>query len=476
MKVYALKSCEAACQQELRKLDLSRNRFTGSLKLSPGLPKLRKLSLRGNRLSGAIPALGAQALLRNVDLGENRFSGSFPEVGSLRGLLELKVDVNEISGELSEEICLLSHSLLQFSCGQNLLQGRLPECLWKMPRLQQLSLHNNGFVGVLPQIILAQSLVILTLHNNAISGSLPKRFFSELQNLAILTLHGNSLTGSIADGMSLKEPCLDNPHFELHGMDCRDWGDESESRCETLASSFLTREELRELIENCPRSCQECEDLSWQQGNNPVLTLHRNALSCGLPEKVTRAATATGTAFTLVVMGNMVGDGHDLPSWVHIEERQEFLYFSDRAHRSNLFIGFGMAFVLLGLAFARGRVWKVLFHAACYAHESSQVSAVSEAQGDAETLIRALLFAPFHATRATRVPKHVWSIMRRWIGFGLAYRCFLSFGMLCASPASVSFASRPCHPSYASRCSPSIFGARLTTAVGSRCRVPLPPT
>ena len=391
MKVYALRSCEAACQQELRKLDLSRNRFTGSLKLSPGLPKLRKLSLRGNRLSGAIPALGAQALLRNVDLGENRFSGSFPEVGSLRGLLELKVDVNEISGELSEEICLLSHSLLQFSCGQNLLQGRLPECLWKMPRLQQLSLHNNGFVGVLPQIILAQSLVILTLHNNAISGSLPKRFFSELQNLAILTLHGNSLTGSIADGMSLKEPCLDNPHFELHGMDCRDWGDESESRCETLASSFLTREELRELIENCPRSCQECEDLSWQQGNNPVLTLHRNALSCGLPEKVTRAATATGTAFTLVVMGNMVGDGHDLPSWVHIEERQEFLYFSDRAHRSNLFIGFGMAFVLLGLAFARGRVWKVLFHAACYAHESSQVSAVSEAQGDAETLIRALL-------------------------------------------------------------------------------------
>ena len=110
-------------QQELRKLDLSRNRFTGSLKLSPGLPKLRKLSLRGNRLSGAIPALGAQALLRNVDLGENRFSGSFPEVGSLRGLLELKVDVNEISGELSEEICLLSHSLLQFFLRPELAAG-----------------------------------------------------------------------------------------------------------------------------------------------------------------------------------------------------------------------------------------------------------------------------------------------------------------------------------------------------------------
>ena len=115
-------------------------------------------------------------------------------------------------------------------------------------------------------------------------------FFSELQNLAILTLHGNSLTGSIADGMSLKEPCLDNPHFELHGMDCRDWGDESESRCETLASSFLTREELRELIENCPRSCQECEDLSWQTGEQPradaspkcaILRSSREGDSCG---------------------------------------------------------------------------------------------------------------------------------------------------------------------------------------------------
>ena len=94
----------------------------------------------------------------------------------------------------------------------------------KMPRLQQLSLHNNGFVGVLPDFILARSLVILTLHNNAISGPLPKRFFSELPNLAILTLHGNSLTGSIADGMSLKEPCLDNPGFELRGLDCHDWG------------------------------------------------------------------------------------------------------------------------------------------------------------------------------------------------------------------------------------------------------------
>ena len=90
--------------------------------------------------------------------------------------------------------------------------------------------------------------------------------------------------------------------------------------------------------------------------------------------------SAAASVFALVVMGNMVGDGHDLPSWVHIEERQEFLYFSDRTHTSNLFIGFGMAFLLLGLVFARGRIWKALFQAARYAHESSQVSAVSEAQ------------------------------------------------------------------------------------------------
>ncbi|CAE7747742.1 unnamed protein product [Symbiodinium sp. CCMP2456] len=363
--------------QALAKLDLSRNRFTGSLKLSPGLPKIRRLSLRGNRLSGPIPVLAP--LLRRLDLGENRFSGEFPEVAGLTQLVELKVDGNQISGELSEDICRPS-SLRQFSCGRNLLQGRLPDCLWKMPRLQQLSLHSNGFVGVLPQIILARSLVVLTLHNNAISGPLPKRFFSELPNLAILTLHGNSLTGSIADGISLKEPCLDNPHFELRGMDCRDWGDESVAGCKALASSGssessgLAREELRELITSCPRSCQECENPSFQL-QNPMLTLHRNALSCGLPEKVTNAAASV---FALVVMGNMVGDGHDLPSWVHIEERQEFLYFSDRAHRSDLFIGFGMAFVLLGLVFARGRIWKALFQAAHYAHESSQVSAVSE--------------------------------------------------------------------------------------------------
>ena len=179
-------------------------------------------------------------------------------------------------------------------------------------------------MGMLPQVIRAQRLEVLTLHNNALSGVLPGRL-SELKNLGILTLHGNLLSGSIGD-LSLTGPCLDNPHFELHGLTCWDWADDPVDPCNTLASFALTPTELAELIHNCPSSCHRCDQLQEE----PKVTLHRNIFSCSIPPNIT-----SGNVLATVVMGNMIGDGHPLPTWVSDEEQQEFLYFSARAHRTS---------------------------------------------------------------------------------------------------------------------------------------------
>ena len=351
--------------QALRRLDLSQNRLTGALPGDlGGVKHLEKLALRGNLLSGSIPAEYSElAPLKLLDLGENRLSGVLP--GLSRRLGKLLVDGNRLSGSLPEGLCQL-RSLQHLRCSRNALEGIIPECLWKMPQLQQLLLHDNSFKGTLPQFIRAKQLVVLTLHNNALFGSFPNRL-SELKSLAVLTLHGNRLSGRIGD-LSLTAPCLDNPHFELWGMTCEDWAEEPVDICEGLVSYGFTREEFEELIRNCPRSCNKCD-----QRQTAKVTLHRNSLSCSIPANVT-----SGNVLATVVMGNMIGDGHALPAWVSEEEQQEFLYFSQRAYKSNLSIGFGMTVVLLGLVFGRGRVWKALFQASRHAHDCSQIAGVAE--------------------------------------------------------------------------------------------------
>ena len=362
------------------------------------------------------------------------------------------MDGNGLSGELSEDLCKLRY-IQHFSCSRNQLTGRIPDCLWKLPRLHSLLLHDNGFTGPLPQVLWAQNLVALTLHNNALIGSLPSRL-SSLKDLAVLTLHGNRLSGSVQD-LSLTAPCLDNPHFELQGRACRDWADEPVESCETLVSYALAREELAELLRNCPRSCQKCD----QQLEEPKVTLHRNTFSCSVPEHVT-----SGNVLATVVMGNMIGDGHALPSWVLNEEQQEFLYFSERAYTSNLFIGFGMALVLLGLVFARGRVWMALFEASRHTHDSVQVSVVAEAaspgnfRGRVLSVLLSSAFVPFCLVLNLK-----------------CLRCNHVHETL-YSPASAYSASPSYQPSCVPRCCPSTSGVPATTSAASHWAVPLPPT
>ena len=73
----------------------------------------------------------------------------------------------------------------------------------------------------------------------------------------------------------------------------------------------------------CPKSCDLCNTSS---SRGPVLLVHKNRLSCSLPEEVTQWPTEIRS---ISLIGNNLGNGsRDLPPWIHKDEQQLFLYVS----------------------------------------------------------------------------------------------------------------------------------------------------
>lgn len=207
-------------------------------------------------------------------------------------------------------------------------------------RLNFLALNNNNFQGSLPEVN-ATELVVLALHKNHLSGVLPSLL--SLQHLGVLTLHENSIGGSVND-LSLSATCIDNSKFKMLGMGCVTWKRAiSNFKNDTTALFLDTTEaaDVQELKENCP-SLFGCPGHS-----TAYITLHRNRFSCKVPAHI---AAENVTVAGLVIMGNMLGFGHELnSSWILPEEKQSFLYYSGEVWKSNRNVLYGFL-VLLSFA------------------------------------------------------------------------------------------------------------------------------
>lgn len=133
----------------LRTLDLSRNRFTGSIPPNAGdQNSMEQLFLSHNSLTGQIPSsIGMMKQLKALDLGCNTLYGPIPStLGSLAQLKTLKLNENRLSGEIPNEFLNLT-SLLQLNLSHNFLSGRIPHGipLAKFPTSSYTD--NNGLCG-----------------------------------------------------------------------------------------------------------------------------------------------------------------------------------------------------------------------------------------------------------------------------------------------------------------------------------------
>ncbi|GLJ28877.1 hypothetical protein SUGI_0569150 [Cryptomeria japonica] len=172
---------------KLNGLELLRNRLSGHIPWEIGskLSNLVYLTLWGNRLSGNIPnTLGNCSSLEILSLDQNQLSGTVPmELGKLKLLTHLHVHSNQLVSDRTNTLAFLT-------------------ALTNCSHLQEISMANNTFTGILPPSIgqLSSNLNYFDLLYNWISGSIPQQIVN-LTNLTYLALSGNLLSGNIPSGI-----------------------------------------------------------------------------------------------------------------------------------------------------------------------------------------------------------------------------------------------------------------------------------
>ncbi|CAB9519047.1 Leucine-rich repeat [Seminavis robusta] len=232
--------------QELYHLDLSDNRFVGSIpKQIKQMPHLRQLSLQGNSFEGRLPDMpprltdlrcsnnklngrlptGLTELihLENLELGSNRFSGTLDSdiLQRLDKLAKIDLHNNSLSGSIgfatsppslvhfigdhnsfTGTIPDFKSNLQSLIVHSNKLQGSLPD-LGHLTLLEELWLAHNPLVGTIPPTVAnLRRLKMAILHDTELSGSIPASSLEEMKHLEYLKLHNNPrLHGTISSGL-----------------------------------------------------------------------------------------------------------------------------------------------------------------------------------------------------------------------------------------------------------------------------------
>ena len=151
--------------KKLRFVNMDSNRISGELSERLwSLPDLEQLLLTNNNISGQLtPAIKNAKKLTWLGLGSNQLTGTIPkEIAELTDLHYLSLEnheialghfsetSNEISGPIPDNLDKLQN-LEYFLVENNNLEGNIPICFAKMPKLIDLELYGNRLSGVVPE-------------------------------------------------------------------------------------------------------------------------------------------------------------------------------------------------------------------------------------------------------------------------------------------------------------------------------------
>ncbi|XP_008220093.1 PREDICTED: probably inactive leucine-rich repeat receptor-like protein kinase At2g25790 [Prunus mume] len=177
-------------------LDISGNNLSGRIgERKWDMPSLQMLNIGRNGFFGNLPDNFGSEKLENLDLSENRFSGTIsPSFGNLSELMQLKLSHNELSGPIPQQLssCM---KLVSLDLSHNRLTGTIPTSLSDMPVLGDLDLSENDISGEIPRNLgVIESLVQVNISHNKLHGTLPYTpAFLAINPSAVA---GNDLCGS----------------------------------------------------------------------------------------------------------------------------------------------------------------------------------------------------------------------------------------------------------------------------------------
>ncbi|XVE89033.1 hypothetical protein DITRI_Ditri19aG0117500 [Diplodiscus trichospermus] len=139
-------------------LDLSNNRFSSNiLPFLSAVASLKTLILSNNNMEGSLPIqeLTRFENLELLDLSGNKFNGSIQGICELKNLLELDLSDNKFSGHFPQCLGNLTH-LQVLDLSSNRLDGNIPFDISKLKLLEYVSLFNNNFEGLFSLSLLAK--------------------------------------------------------------------------------------------------------------------------------------------------------------------------------------------------------------------------------------------------------------------------------------------------------------------------------
>ncbi|XP_028796258.1 tyrosine-sulfated glycopeptide receptor 1 [Neltuma alba] len=191
----------AAAAGTLTSFNVSNNSFIGSIPTSQLCisDSLRFLDLSYNKFNGSIQfGLGACSKLEIFRAGFNSISGPLPgalfDAVSLR---EISLPLNQLSGNIDEGIASLTN-LTVLELYSNDFGGYIPRGMGKLSKLEKLLLHINNLTGTIPpSLVNCVNLVELNLRVNLLKGNLAEFNFSGFQRLITLDLGNNNFTGNL---------------------------------------------------------------------------------------------------------------------------------------------------------------------------------------------------------------------------------------------------------------------------------------